>query len=558
MKNKIKSLFQYDPDRSKGQTMVLIAVAFVVLLAFIGITVDVGQLFITMGQLRRATDAASLAAAAQIREGRSIAELQASAWQVMDLNGVVPTGVTVETCLTNPGDPELCTTPRRKLVRVTAQAQAPMSFLYIVGLDNITVTGNSISEAASMDVVLVLDVGESMAFDASCGDGDDDDGDGLVDDCNPAGDLGANGVPDDFYRDPSECNADTLGLDSGDGLSGECFPLEEVKRAAINFVDRILNKAAVDEEDRVAIIAFSNGWETGATTVVTPAPGWTRDKATARAAIANLSVYDPLRVCPADLATVPDVYEDVGACRAYSQDTGWYLGFDCPLFRNSAYKDLSTCTTTNIGGGLQFAGGMFAVNTREQALWVVVVLTDGAVNTTFAAADDDLTDATTIRATLPLGHCPLNGPAPPVGGSHIFPPCRDDDATTHHLSSVVYDAEDYARDQAKFVACLPVNPAALCVDSDNDTLEGQGAIVFAIGMGDFVITQVDINGVPYGASLLRYIAAVGYDGNPGTDLCASESDWTAWCGNYYYSPTTSELPKVFEDIASRIFTRITH
>jgi hypothetical protein len=30
------------------------------------------------------------------------------------------------------------------------------------------------------------------------------------------------------------------------------------------------------------------------------------------------------------------------------------------------------------------------------------------------------------------------------------------------------------------------------------------------------------------------------------------------CGNYYYSPTGSGLMRVFEAIASRIFTRLTH
>jgi len=54
------------------------------------------------------------------------------------------------------------------------------------------------------------------------------------------------------------------------------------------------------------------------------------------------------------------------------------------------------------------------------------------------------------------------------------------------------------------------------------------------------------------------VAAVGDDNNPGSpDPCdgvASGHD----CGNYYFSPTGSGLLHVFEAIASRIFTRITH
>jgi len=32
--------------------------------------------------------------------------------------------------------------------------------------------------------------------------------------------------------------------------------------------------------------------------------------------------------------------------------------------------------------------------------------------------------------------------------------------------------------------------------------------------------------------------------------------WAATCGNYYYAPSGAELQGVFEDIAKRVFTRI--
>lgn len=123
-----------------------------------------------------------------------------------------------------------------------------------------------------------------------------------------------------------------------------------------------------------------------------------------------------------------------------------------------------------------------------------------------------------------------------------------------------YDADDYARDMADYVACAPLNPAPGCAN------EGQGAVIFAIGLGDEVINNYaglypeETNGIPYGANLLRYVAGVGIDGDPhpSTDPCLGESDYTEWCGNYYFSPGGNELYKVFEDIASRIFTRLTH
>jgi Flp pilus assembly protein TadG len=151
---------------SPGQALILIAIAFVVLLGFVGLTTDVGQLFIYMGHLRRATDAAALAAAAQFREGRTLTEMTAAAEQVMSLNGIDPARftVTVQTCDTNPSDPRLCTTPRRKVVRVIGNLRVPMTFLSLVGVKDVDISTNSIGEAASLDVVLVIDISESMAW----------------------------------------------------------------------------------------------------------------------------------------------------------------------------------------------------------------------------------------------------------------------------------------------------------------------------------------------------------------------------------------------------------
>ena len=41
---------------------------------------------------------------------------------------------------------------------------------------------------------------------------------------------------------------------------------------------------------------------------------------------------------------------------------------------------ISACNTTNIGGGLRYAGAQFGTEKRMDALWVVVLLTDGAAN----------------------------------------------------------------------------------------------------------------------------------------------------------------------------------
>jgi Flp pilus assembly protein TadG len=510
-----------------GQALILVAITFLVLLAFVGLTTDVGQLLIYVGHLRRATDAASLAAAAQYREGRTLLEMTAAAAQVMDLNGVDPDDytVTVDTCETLPGDPQLCTTPRRKLVRVTSDLAVPMSFLNLVGVHSVPINANSIGEAASLDVVLVIDISESMVWDAA---------------------------PGAYLRDPHACNSeDPTGTD---GFKGECQPFEEVKRSAISFVNRVLNKPAALEEDRLQIVTFANGWDpdtnrgTRYRFTSGSSPRWTSDRDEALATINNLIVYDP----PAcfDPRNDPEglVHWFYGPCRFYNPDNS-YAFLDCLSCRadmwpepQPAHDDWSALTTTNIGGALNMAGNMFATETREDALWVVVLLTDGMANATFPEDDDNITD----YSSYPIGFCP-NDPT--------FPLCQDENVNTrHHSGDAQYDADDYARDMADFVGCLPLNTAAACSGT-----AGQGAVIFTIGLGDGVIDDTnEAHGRPYGASLLRYIAAVGDDGDPATDLCSGHSNYAEWCGNYYFSPEGPGLTRVFEDIASRIFTRLVH
>ena len=90
-------------------------------------------------------------------------------------------------------------------------------------------------------------------------------------------------------------------------------------------------------------------------------------------------------------------------------------------------------------------------------------------------------------------------------------------------------------------------------------------MIFTIGLGELVTNNTNCDVGTWGGSceldvgekLLRYLAAVGDDGNPTTDPC-STAGVGADCGNYYYSPTGAGLLEVFEAIASRIFTRITH
>lgn len=519
----------------QGQSIVLIALAFIGLVAFIGLAIDTGILFIGYGHLRRATDAAALAAAAQFRENYTVDQLNNSATEFLRLNGVDlnNASATVYTCAT---DATLCqtgSTPKRKLVRVQASSKVNFSFLPILGITDTTITADANGEAATLDLVLIIDNSESM----STGD------------------------------DPSVCN-----------LNNTCQPFADVKSAAKSLVDKILNKPATDEEDRIAIVEFSNGWQQGGnnkgTYVVTGGDGWTNNKTDAEAAIDGLKVYDPGQGCTETQARTLGESGFIGPCRGYYGTTYSGVSF-CPLGFNhtdpTTPVDYSTCPTTNIGGGLLLGANQFGRGiVRPESVWVEVLLTDGVPNATCSknaagatcwpdpAPNATETDHTKPYA-LPIQYCPnitrlstdpLN-PNQQENQSSVF--CIDNNAYAYHsTTSAAYDAKDYAYDQAKFAACDPVTPATGC-----GGIKGQGAIIFTIGLGQGVSASVTTGGPHYGETVLRKIASIGDDGDPNSvDPCASVTGLTT-CGNYFYSPTSSQLVGIFDEIASRIFTRIT-
>jgi hypothetical protein len=182
-----------------GQSIIIIALGFIVLIAFVGIATDAALLFVRFTTLRRSVDAAAVAAAGQIRENSSYAQIAAAAQQYIKLHGLNPEQVLVETCETDienlkranpkpPGAPlteatqlfrdwlsstnsngqpnsELCRKDPAKLVRVTAMVDSPTTFLSVIGYPRITLAASSISQTAVMDVVLMIDSSLSMAYD---------------------------------------------------------------------------------------------------------------------------------------------------------------------------------------------------------------------------------------------------------------------------------------------------------------------------------------------------------------------------------------------------------
>lgn len=511
MKKLIRQALNPSRKSERGQAMILIAGGFVALAAFIGLTIDAGLLFANMGHLRRAIDTAALSAANQFREGQTINEIEDSAKELIALNmpeadlSSGTTQVHVYTCAT---DSSLCPPagePPRKLVRVEASHQVEFAFMPVIGIDNYTINSDAVSEAASLDLVLVIDTSPSMSYDAKCGDGDDDDGDGTADDGCGGGPAQVGPNPDDFYYDQAECNA-----------AGECYPFEDVRQAAIDLMDRVYfpyDRVSLVTFDRLATLQLDLSY------------------------CSQLHYGDPI----AQKQCVIDELDDMEILEEPEPAT------DCPDWGPNG--DPRGCMSTNSAGGLMTAGNEFGINGREEAVWVVIFLSDGVANAANAADPPTLPEhwvcpsATWRTADNPSG-----------------PYCNDGVSGTRHTSSSSeYDADDRARDMADFVGCLDADsPIQHC------TTPGQGAVIFAVGLGDRMTSYtVSYHNPPLdpdlGEQLLRYIANVGFDGDPGSasDPCSGVSSGTS-CGNYFYAATGADVGPIFEAIASRIFTRLTH
>ena len=122
------------PDKTEsGQAIVLIALAMVGLIAMVGLMTDGGMMLIEYGKLKRAVDAAAISASQQFRRGFSGADLADAAATFLNLNQSNASNIIVYRCKRDPNsgtldtandgtihDEDLCTLPRRKLVRVQA------------------------------------------------------------------------------------------------------------------------------------------------------------------------------------------------------------------------------------------------------------------------------------------------------------------------------------------------------------------------------------------------------------------------------------------------------
>lgn len=488
-------------NSERGQAIILIALAIVGMIGMVGLMTDGGILLIEYARLKRGIDAASVAAALQYRQGFLNADLEDAAEEFLRLNQSDVSSVLIETCDTAPGDPELCTTPSRKLVRVTATRIVTFGFMRVLGFTSTPITVSSIGEAASIDLVMVIDTSASMAFET-----------------DPSGN---DNKSDEGTEDPADCNGSPQR-----GVDGSCEPMTTVKGIAEDFIDTMFFPY-----DRVAIVTMTSQIINGTRDPVTTLP-LSDTKATVVDAIQDITVFEPTAcdslygVCR-DLCTLAEINgPDPGPCAGRPE--GYYVGQACPIY--GQFGDPSSCTSSNVGGALLEAASAFG--DREDSFWVVIALVGGPANATNGT--NNLADTSPADGQVDdpdaFGYCPSDTWP---GSNLIDPLCRFADVSASTRStdtSPLYDADDYARDQADFLS----NPET-----------GQGVTIFTIGLGNLVrnATEGDADA---GEQLLEYAAL-----NAGDTPTVQASH-----GEYYFSPDAAGLAAIFDAIAENIFTRI--
>lgn len=562
----LKQISPFFREHQKGQIVVILAIVFIGLVAIVGLAIDLGFMYVSYARLRRGIDGAALSATAQFKKGMSSSqtELGLAARQFLALNGIPnPSEANIDTCAStkaelvdpsdpssakkyppNPsapagidktgGDPALCKDPPRKLVRVIAGENVPTFFLSIVGIRSVPIRIETVAEAASIDVVLVIDASESMGI--------------FKEDGTQLPFPSAN-------RDPKDCN---LGNPTGSKIpagsgtwTGECYPFHNVKVAAWNFVNSFL----FEPYDQVAIVYFdttAHYYDYDAGTDVRLLSG---NVSEISAAIRSLKIYEGVQVtqpdgslgtkCPyyQNEGTAPPAWDAEGPCRLFDTATSsLYWALSCPNTLSPG-RNPGKCQTTNIASGLRGAASVLSNYARQESLWVSILLTDGVPNSAY-------TDQ-----SPPVPICPNNT------WGFVSSKCRDMNANVRHcydsgllpttinkncmkepgsvLDPTNYDAYDAAMDQADILG-LEVN-----------------SLVFAIGLG---CNNTDPTKTPYSASCNNEITrtiAYAEPGTPAPGLTLLNYVAKKGLTGSYYQATADELNKIFLAIANKIATRLT-
>lgn len=592
----------------RGQTLVIFAVAALALVFFIGLAVDSGSLYITYGQLKRAVDAAAVAAANEFKKQDSghesdvLPKMTNAAVEVLKLQNIDPDSVHIDIrlCDTNfdgVRDADLQTVApdfynrcpntsagkqARKLVWVQATQEAPLYFLHMLGFSNIPLTTESIAEAASVDMVIVFDLSESMGKDTP----------GYVnDDFNPAG-CNASNTCQPLRQAKDAAKALIQHMYSGYDRVGivtfdvKATPIYAAMRDSFGnlILDPLTHQpiyslssdleGAIDALDRTSEPADGSGewvplhdaapqrrlfWKAHPE-LVNPVDPEDRDgdgsdqdephpvseSASGNTCVPNDVRWDDDKDVPCDLSDKHDAFDLDG--------DGVYTEADnIPPGPTQAVID--TCT----GCGIRIASNLLRDSGRSGSVWVMVFLSDGVPN----LSDRPATIGDHSLDAYPTGFCRQNFWSTACIDWDWSPRyCIDKTVTglnpgdtcppnttylgTDEGTNLDYSTLDYARDMT--------DAAALTKSLNLNEPGGNEISIYTIGLGAAGNDPMNPDH-PVGERLLRYMAAVGDDGDRETDPCDGVGPRQT-CGQYYYAPSGDALQGIFLDIASRIYTRI--
>ena len=154
----------------RGQTLVYVAVAIVVLLGFVALATDTGLAYVERRQMQNAADAGALAAISVLARGGADAEVLAAVQQYATTENHADT--VQASYIGGPGSAALGSVGGGSIpsgatgVRVSARRTAPTFLAGVLGISTVSAQASGAGGLGLVDIVLVLDRSGSMDDDS--------------------------------------------------------------------------------------------------------------------------------------------------------------------------------------------------------------------------------------------------------------------------------------------------------------------------------------------------------------------------------------------------------
>ena len=148
--------------RQRGAVAIMVAIAMLVLLGVVGLTIDAGLAYLVKARLNAAVDSAALAGARAVTTGSNQAEQTASA-----------RAAAADFFAANIPDNYLLSSPRilntnvtfkggQAIIDVEADAKMPVSIMQVLGFASLTPVANAQTIRNDLDMMLVVDTSRSL------------------------------------------------------------------------------------------------------------------------------------------------------------------------------------------------------------------------------------------------------------------------------------------------------------------------------------------------------------------------------------------------------------